>query len=129
MAAGDTSWVWPTSDVKADINDAAQIAGTGSETCATMARRRTCLCGQWNCIAAGRRMTVDRALLWPFLPDYVEQVVVNTDLSVSHKMKFAPNRLLPIGHANELRLHEGKSFLSQIELPEAAAARAFVTRR
>jgi hypothetical protein len=74
-------------------------------------------------------MTVDRALLWPFLPDYVEQVVVNTDLSVSHKMKFAPNRLLPIDHANESRLHEGKSFLSQIELPEAAAARAFVTRR
>ena len=27
----------PTSDVKADINGAAQIAGTGSETCATMA--------------------------------------------------------------------------------------------
>jgi hypothetical protein len=33
-------------------------------------------------------VTVDRALLWPFLPDCVEQVVVNTDLSVSHKMKF-----------------------------------------
>ena len=41
-------------------------------------------------------MTVDRALLWPFLPDYVEQVVVNTDLSVSHKMKFAPNMSIGI---------------------------------
>jgi hypothetical protein len=43
----------------------------------------------------------------PLLANGVEQCLVDADLPMSDEVEFVADRLFPIGHADEPRLHEG----------------------
>ena len=44
----------------------------------------------------------------PLLANGVEQCLVDADLPMSDEVEFVADRLFPIGHADEPRLHEGE---------------------